>query len=441
MPERLQVGFDETYRILRPDGAVRWIHDHAVMLRDPAGNIFRIVGVAEDITKEQKLEQQFRQAQKMEAIGTLAGGIAHDFNNILAAMCGYTELAKLKLADNPAVRDYLEAVMHAGQRATALVRQILTFSRQQEQAERKSVNIGAVVEETLKLLRSTIPSTIEFIFTHDPDVAPVLADSSQIHQIMMNLGTNAWHAMRDQPGRLEVNLVNFVVDKNMAEMHPRLRLGPYVRLSISDTGCGMDQATQERIFEPFFTTKPLGEGTGLGLSVVHGIMESSDGLITVYSTPGAGTVFHLYFPAYREAAALAPAADGEAPRGEGRRILYVDDELPLAVLGQKTLEQLGYQVVISTKVAEALEWVRAEPGRFDLVITDQTMPGMTGTDFAAQLLKIRADLPIILTTGYSPYLTVARVQALGMRDLLLKPHTLHTLGHAVHRALQEKKSG
>ena len=437
--KRLRVGYDETYRILRPDGETRWIHDRAVLLRDPRGEVYRIIGIAEDITKHQKLEQQYRQAQKMEAIGTLAGGIAHDFNNVLAAMNGYTELAKMKLGDNPVVQDYLTAVMQAVHRATALVKQILTFSRQQEQPQRQSTRLGDVVAETLKLLRSSIPSTIEFSFTQAPDVAPVLADSSQIHQIMMNLCTNAWHAMRDQPGRLAINLENVEVDQSFAETHPRLRPGPYVHLSLGDTGKGMDAATIERIFEPFFTTKPPGEGTGLGLSVVHGIMESYDGVITVYSHPGAGTIFHLYFPAYHEHAVPALPAAKAAPQGEGARILYVDDEQPLAVLGQKTLEQLGYHVTITTKVAEALAWVREAPGRFDLVITDQTMPGMVGTEFAAQLLKIRPNLPIILTTGYSPYLTLDRVHNMGIRDLLIKPHTLHTLGHAVHAALAGKK--
>ncbi len=431
--------YNVVYRILRPDGEVRWIHDRAFPIRNEAGQVYRIVGTAEDISLQHKLEEQYRRAQKMEAIGTLAGGIAHDFNNILAAMTGYTELAKMKLGDNPLVQGYMESVMQAGHRATALVRQILTFSRQQEQQERRSTHIGEVMDEALKLLRSSIPTTIEFVVTKEPGVAPILADSTQIHQIMMNLGTNAWHAMRDRPGRLEVKLENFEVDKLLAELHPRLRPGPYVRLSVGDTGCGMDAATLERIFEPFFTTKPSGEGTGLGLAVVHGIMESHDGVVTVYSHPGKGTIFHLYFPAYHEQVALPPASTRTTPLGAGQRILYVDDEPALANLGQKTLEQLGYEVTISTKVAEALELVRQAPARFDLVITDQTMPGMTGTDFAAQLLKIRLDLPIILTTGYSPYLTVERVHAMGLRDLLLKPQSLQALGQAVHHALTAKE--
>jgi PAS domain S-box-containing protein len=431
-------GYDEVYRITQPDGAIRWIHDRGSLLRNAAGEIYRVVGVAEDITQHRKLEEQFRQAQKMEAIGTLAGGIAHDFNNILAAVNGYAELCKMKAGENSPLRDYLDAISHAGIRATALVRQILTFSRQQEQ-QRRPVRVCDIVDESLKLLRATIPTTIEFVVTKAPQVPTVLADPTQIHQIIMNLGTNAWHAMRDRPGRLEVKVENFEVDKLFAETRPRLRPGPYVRVSIADTGTGMSEATLARIFEPFFTTKPKGEGTGLGLAVVHGIMESHDGVISVYSKPGEGTIFHLYFPAQPGEAIVADAPKGPIPQGQGKSILYLDDEEPLARLGQKTLEQLGYKVTMSTKVAEALEWVRQDPQRFDLVITDQTMPGMTGVDFAAELLKMCPDLPVILTTGYSAYLTTEHVRSLGIRDLLLKPHTIHTLGMAVHHALSGKK--
>jgi len=430
--------FDETYRIVRPDGTMRWIHDRGFPIRNAEGQVYRLVGIAEDITAHRKLEEQFRQAQKMEAIGTLAGGIAHDFNNILAAVTGYAELCKMKVGENSPLRDYLDNIAQAGMRATSLVRQILTFSRQQEQ-QRRPLQLCEIVDETLKLLRASIPATIEFKITMAPTVPLVLADPTQIHQIIMNLGTNAWHAMKDKTGRLEVKVENFEVDRHFAELRPRLRPGSYVQISVADTGCGMDEATLSRIFEPFFTTKPQGEGTGLGLSVVHGIMESHDGVITVYSKPGEGTVFHLYFPVYQGAAASVSTPLTAIPHGGGKRILYVDDEAPLAKLGQKTLEQLGYEVEMSTNVAEALEWVRKEPRRFDLVITDQTMPGMTGMDFATQLLKIRPDLPIILTTGYSPYLTHERVRAAGIRDLLLKPQTVHSLGVAVHHALEPRK--
>ena len=429
--------YDETYRILRPDGAVRWIHDRGFPIRHEQGAVYRVVGIAEDITQQRKLEEQYRHAQKMEAIGTLAGGIAHDFNNILAAMNGYAELAKMAPNVSPLVREYLDTILKAGGRAVALVRQILTFSRQQEQ-QRLTLQLRDVVEESLKLLRATIPSTIEFQTALAPDALTVLADVSQIHQIIMNLGTNAWHAMRDKPGRLEVKLENFTVDAAMAETHAHLRPGPYVRLSVSDTGCGINRATLEHIFEPFFTTKAHGEGTGLGLSVVHGIMEGHDGAITVYSEVGHGTVFHLYFPAHT--GQVIPVAAGEAPipLGGGKRILFVDDEEALAGLGGRILKQLGYVVETETNPVEALEIFRAHPQNYDLVITDQTMPHMTGVDLAKQLLEIRPGLPIIVTTGHSPNLTVTNLQALGIRDLLPKPHTIQLLARTIHRALAVK---
>jgi signal transduction histidine kinase/ActR/RegA family two-component response regulator len=434
-----QVGsFDQIYRIARPDGSECWIHDRGRPIYDAEGKICRLVGIAADVTKEHKLEEQFRQAQKMEAIGTLAGGIAHDFNNILTAISGYTELAITASADNPKARGFLDSIAQAGARAADLVRQILTFSRQQEQ-QLRPIQLREVVEEALKLLRSTIPATIQFKTSYDPQVPTVLADASQIHQVLLNLGTNAWHAMRDQAGCLEVRLESFEVDIHLAEVQPRLRPGRYLRLSISDTGKGMARSTVDRIFEPFFTTKAPGEGTGLGLSVVHGIMQSHGGSIIVYSQPGAGTVFHLYFPAYLGKDSKASLPADPVPRGGGARILYVDDEEPLARLGQMNLERLDYSVEVQTNVVKALALVQANPNRYDLVITDYSMPGMTGIDFAARLLKLRADFPIILTTGYAANLTAERVGALGIRGLLLKPHTGHALGLAVHRALAREK--
>ncbi len=429
--------YDEIYRIKRPDGSLRWIRDRAYPIRNPAGKVYRVVGTAADITETRKLEEQFRQAQKMEAIGTLAGGIAHDFNNILAAMNGYAELAKLAAAGQPQLREYLDTIIKAGNRAVTLVRQILTFSRQHEQ-KREVIQLRSVVEESFKLLRATIPATIEFKITLAPDLLPIYADGSQIHQVLMNLGTNAWHAMRDRSGRLTVALENFTVDATMAETHTRLRAGRYVRLSISDTGCGMDRATVEHIFEPFFTTKTQGEGTGLGLAVVHGIMESHDGAITVYSEVGLGTSFHLYFPAQVGSITVGASSEEPLPLGGGKRILYVDDEEALALLGGKFLRQLGYVVDTATDPVEALALFRGQPEGFDLVVTDQAMPHMTGMDLAKFLLEIRPGLPIIVTTGHAPNLTPQIVQAAGVRALLPKPHTIQLLAMAVHRALTEK---
>jgi CheY-like chemotaxis protein len=279
------------------------------------------------------------------------------------------------------------------------------------------------------------PATIDFDFRFDGDLPPVLADATQVHQVVMNLGTNAWHAMKDRPGRLGLTLEPFGVDSDVAEQHPGLQPGRYVRLSVSDTGHGMDRATLSRVFEPFFTTKGPGEGTGLGLAVVHGIMQTHEGAITVYSQPGEGTVFRLYFPTVESDFAAAPEDELTIPRGHGERVLYVDDEPPLVAMGRKMLERLGYVVDIRTNPHDAIAAVRAQPDRYDLVITDLAMPEMNGTQLADELLIIRPTLPIVLITGYSANLTTARVQALGIRDLLFKPISLRAIGTAVARIL------
>ncbi len=427
--------YDEEYRILRPDGTERWIRDRAYPVRDTAGSLKRWVGVAEDITKYRTMEEQFIHAQKMEALGQFSGGVAHDFNNILATIGGYTELSQIKLTDNPEVREYLGSVMTAVGRAADLVRQILTFSRDQPQ-ERQLIQLGPVITESMKLLRATIPTTIELETELAPHTPTVLANANQIHQILMNLGTNASHAMKDKPGRLKVRLEPCVVDEAHAIAQLRLRPGFYTRISVSDNGSGMEPETLRRLFEPFFTTKTVGEGTGLGLAVVHGIMDSHDGAVTVYSHPGEGTMFHLYFPARDgEAMAVAAVSQEPTPRGQGEHILVVDDEELLAKLGQKTLTALGYKVEIATRPEAALAMVEADPERFALVLTDLTMPGMTGIVLAERVRKIRPGQLIILVTGHGASLTRERVESAGIYQLLLKPASIHTLGTVVHAAL------
>jgi PAS domain S-box-containing protein len=394
--------------------------------------------IARDITERKRRDAQSLQAQKMEALGQFSGGIAHDFNNILSAIVGYTQLAQLVLKENPDVRGHLGAVLKSANRATNLVRQILTFSRQQPE-ERLPINLLPIVNESIELLRATIPLGIEFETSVARDAPTVLANADQIHQVLMNLGVNAWHAMKDFSGRLQVKLERCVVDAAHAATQPRLHPGVYARISVSDTGSGMDPATLRRIFEPFFTTKLPGEGTGLGLAVVHGIMDSHDGAVTVYSQHGEGTIFHLYFPAHAGVAVTAALAEeGPVPRGDGERILVVDDEELLTQLGQKTLVELGYNVEVTTRPAAALAMVRAAPQRFALVLTDQAMPGMTGIILASQLRQIRRDLPILLMTGYSVSLTPGVLEVAGVRQLLLKPINIHSLGTAVHAALAVK---
>ena len=421
----------------RKDGQVIWVSLHGRTTRGADGRIQFYDVTCVDITEGRKLEEQFRQSQKMEAVGQLAGGIAHDFNNILGAIIGNTELAMADAQISPATTDCLDAIMKASHRASDLVQQILAFSRRHE-LERLPMQLQPVISEVLKLLRSTVPTTIEFK-SQLANTSTILADPSQIHQVVMNLCTNAAHAMRGNPGVLKVELAEMEVDAGFAQTHVDLSPGHYVRLTVADSGCGMDRATQERIFEPFFTTKPQGEGTGLGLSVVHGIMKNHDGGITVYSQPGEGTTFHLYFPVL-DAKATAPAAAlPPVPRGHGERILLVDDELELVLLGRKVLEGLGYEVTTKTSALAAFATVRDHPDHFDLVITDLTMPDMNGADLARKLITLRPRLPIILTTGYSATLTPEGARGMGFRELLLKPNTTRTLGEAVHRVLTKAK--
>jgi PAS domain S-box-containing protein len=392
------------------------------------------VAIVQDITSRKQLEEQFRQAQKMEAMGTLAGGIAHDFNNILTAIIGFTQLAQMKLEGNPEVVDFLSSVLKAGKRAAELVKQILTFSRHQA-PQRQVIQLTTVVAECLKLLRATTPATIEIDISLATDAPSVLADASQVHQIILNLGTNALHAMNGLHGRLQVTLDRCIVDAAHAALQSRLRPGVYARVSVADTGCGMDKATMQRIFEPFFTTKPPGEGTGLGLSVVHGIMESHDGAVIVYSQPGEGTVFHLYFPAHSAEETIETDDAPPVVRGRGERILFVDDEELLVQLGQKMLSGLGYEVEAVRQPEAALELFRMEPSRFALVITDHTMPGMTGLVLASRIRQVRPDMPVILMTGFNGTLTPERLSAERIRQMLLKPTTIHALSNAVHKAL------
>jgi PAS domain S-box-containing protein len=429
-----------THRLVRADGSVRIVSETAqIFLDDKTGRPLKVVGIAHDITDRRRLEEQIRESQKMDALGTLAGGIAHDFNNILTAINGYTELAQLALKENPVVRGYLGSVLQAAKRAAHLVRQILTFSRQ-EQLERRPTQLLPVVAETLNLLRATIPTTTAFDLSLASDAPVVFADPTQIHQILMNLGTNAWHAMKGRSGRLGVTLERFQVDARLAAATHGLQPGTYARISVSDTGSGMDPATLARIFEPFFTTKPTGEGTGLGLAVVHGIVDNHDGAITVDSQPGIGTVFRVYLPAFAGEALGAPSELGEGPRGNGERILVIDDEEPLAQLGQKTLSALGYEVEFATRPALALSMVRADPQRFALIVTDQTMPELTGLQLAERLQLIRPGLPIILMTGYAALVTPELAEAAGIRQVLIKPTSIGALGAAVHGALEAEEA-
>jgi len=421
----------------KKDGTFYEVEVAASPVRDNSGTVINYVSMHRDITREVRLEKELRQAQKMEALGTLAGGIAHDFNNILAAIVGFTQMALYKSPEGSPVRRDLERVLKAGSRATDLVRQILTFSRETEQ-ERKPLFIGPVVKEALKLLRSSLPSTIEIRqeIAIAPEEGIVLADPTQIHQVLMNLCANAAHAMRGQSGILRVDLSLVEADDFLVSICPELKPGPYVKLAVSDTGHGIDASVIERIFDPYFTTKGLGEGTGLGLAVVRGIVKSHDGAVAVHSEPQLGTTFHVFLPKIEGKVAQEAAAFEALPTGN-ERILFVDDEQALVDLGKELLESLGYKVAAVTSSVEALELFRSKPDAFDLVITDLTMPGLTGTELARELLAILPNIRIILCTGFSELVDETGVQDMGICEFVTKPYVLSSLSATIRKVLQD----
>ena len=400
---------------------------------DPDGTITHYVAVSRDVTLEANLEAQLRQAQKMEAIGTLAGGIAHDFNNILGAILGFAELA-CEEGDEEQTAVCVEEILKGANRATELVQQILAFSRQSEE-ERQPLYCQLVAEEALRLLRGSLPSTITIERHIERDCGPVFGNATQLHQVLVNLGTNAYHAMRATGGTLTVTVDEVQVQRPLQRGSTTLPPGQYVRLSVADTGQGMDEATLERIFDPYFTTKARGEGTGLGLATVHGIVAAHGGAVFAKSQPGRGARFDIYLPRYfREAEAAPPAPPGKV-RGRGERVLFIDDEEALARLAPVALRRLGYEVTSTTSSAEALERFRQHPDDFDVVVTDQVMPNLTGTDLATAMLEVRPELPIILCTGFSEGIDEDTAQSAGIRAYLRKPVVASTLSEAIQQAL------
>jgi PAS domain S-box-containing protein len=405
-------------------------------VRDERGFIYSVVAMGRDVTREKQLEARFNQAQKMEAIGKLAGGIAHDFNNILSAVIGYTELSLGMAPKGEGLEKNLQEVLTAGFRARDLVKQILAFSRQSPQ-DKKPVQVSLIVKEVLKLLRASLPATIE-IRQELRSNGIVLADPTHIHQIMMNLCTNASHAMKETGGILSIALIDERLDGEFAETHGGIDPGRYVKLSVSDTGCGIRKELLDRIFEPFFTTKDKGEGTGLGLSVVHGIVKECAGTITVKSEPGAGTAFTVYLPLIKKAAEAAVGQKEEYPPGT-EHILIVDDEESIVRMWQQILEKLGYTVEVSRSALEALELFRRRTQQFDLVITDMTMPKMTGDKLAGEIHRIRPDIPIILISGYASTLSREEALALGIKAALMKPADTLALTKAIRHVLDNEK--
>ena len=422
------------YRILRQDGALRWVRIRGFQVKAPSGEVSRIAGIAEDITERRQLEIQFRQAQKMEALGTLSGGIAHDFNNILGAVFGNIHLSRMDLEPGHPALFRLTEIEQAANRAKALVRQILAFSRQQPPS-RKSISLQPIIHEVNSLLRASIPAGIDLITRVDTDAPNVFADAGQIHQVLLNLGTNSWQAMVGDKGRIEIRLSRLEVNDPSAHGLSGLKRGEHALVEVSDNGSGMDASTLEHIFEPFFTTKEIGRGTGLGLSVVHGIVQAHDGAVRVISKPGTGTTFSLYFPAVPAETTSEDASESPIHAGHGQRILLIDDESALANLASTLLRRLQYKVESFVDPAQGLAAFQSAPGRFDLVITDLHMPGMSGLDVLQVVRKVHPRIPVVVTSGLVTESVVNNVRSHGVSEFLQKPSGLRELSEAVWRAL------
>lgn len=383
--------------------------------------------------EKNELEIQLQQAQKMEAIGTLAGGIAHDFNNILAVILGYAEMAKSSCSPDSRVSKDLDQVLEGANRAKSLVQQILAFSRQHE-VEHVPLQPAHIVKETTKILRSSLPTTIE-IKKHIPSsMSLILADPTQIHQILMNLCTNAFHAMEETGGTLDISLQEVALGTQDLSHKPDVNPGKFIQLSVSDSGPGIPTEIQKKVFDPYFTTKETGKGTGMGLSIVHGIVKSYGGFISLHSTPEEGTTFKVYIPSVEKKKQEEHKDDEPIPEGR-EQILFIDDEKLLVEMGRKMLERLGYHVTASSNSLEALEIFKKKPGHFDLVITDQTMPAMTGADLAKEMIEIRPDIPIILCTGYSTTMSEEKAKYIGIKEFALKPLSKKSIAKLIRKVL------
>jgi two-component system, cell cycle sensor histidine kinase and response regulator CckA len=425
----------------RLDGRIIHTIENVVGSFDANGSLIEIKGFIIDNTEQKNLEEQLRHSQKMEAMGTLAGGIAHDFNNILTAVLGNAEMGLLKLPEDSRVQRNLKEILKAGKRARDLVKQILTFSRQERQ-EPRPLEITSIVKEVVKLLRVSLPATIEIRKNITSSTGIILADPIQIHQLLMNLCTNASHAMQKTGGILEVRLANVVMESDSVFHDFDLKPGHYVELAVSDTGCGMDRAVIERIFDPFFSTKTFGEGSGMGLAVVHGIVKGFNGAIKVESELGKGSTFRVLFP--RIAQETVRKADGVLlahHNAEHPRILLIDDDETLVKVGKRMLERFGYQVTGKHSGVEALEAFERRPDQFDLVISDQKMPQMNGLKLVEVLLKVRPDIPIIMCTGFTEELEEEKMRDLGVREFVRKPVVFSELAKVARRVLEQRNRG
>ena len=395
---------------------------------------------AEKTKKE--LEEKLQQAQKMEAIGSLAGGIAHDFNNVLFSIIGFTELTIADMPKDDQNQSNLDQVLVAANRAKEMVQQILAFSRQTK-TEKKPVKIQSIIKEVVKLLKSSIPSTIEIKVSIDKNCNPVFADPGQIHQIIMNLATNAAHAMKEKGGVMEFILKQQKILLEDLSIYPNLHTGTYIKLIVKDTGYGIHSEIIDKIFDPYFTTKKVGEGTGMGLSVVHEIISDHDGEIIVKTKPEKGTAFHIFLPTIEKTTSINQDLEQDItspdpiPTGT-ENILFVDDDAQIAIMTEKILSRLGYHVTLHTDSRKALETFKKNPDKFDVIITDMTMPKMTGTELATKLFKIKPDVQIILCSGHSDLIDKQIARSMGIKEYITKPITLKQIAETIRRVLTKE---
>ncbi|MFN2369324.1 MAG: response regulator, partial [Desulfurivibrionaceae bacterium] len=403
---------------------------------------FRVIMM--DISRRKELEAELLQSRKMEAIGSLAAGIAHDFNNILTSCLGYAEMVREEVGENSKAKENIEHVITAAQRATELVKRILTFSRQGVEAK-KPMPPAPVVKEALQLLRASLPATVEIVEEIDDNSSLIVAAPNMIHQIMINLGTNALHAMEDEKGILSIKTARVELRENDLPDAPKLRPGNYIELTVRDTGHGMDQRTVERIFDPFFTTKDVDKGSGMGMSLIHGIVKDCGGFLKIDSAPEQGTAVHIYFPIVGETEERRAKKRGaekekvpiELPSTGNEHILLVDDEKNIARIFKQILEQFGYKVTAHYSSIETLETFRAAPDSFDLVLTDQRMPWQSGMELAAKIREIRPDMPIILCTGYSSSIDEKEAKEIGIKRIIMKPISAAALANNIREVLDQ----
>ena len=438
--EKIKAGESHEINIISPKDN-RNYRITSMPINNPGGSVSKMT-ILRDITdyitavaEKEKAQAQLSQAQKLESIGTLAGGIAHDFNNILSAIIGFTELAIDETPKGSPIEDSLREVYSAGIRAKDLVKQILAFARQSDE-KRSPIKPGMVAKEVLKLIRATIPTTIEIESQIESD-SLIIGNQTQIHQVLMNLCTNAAHAMEDSGGVLAVSMHDSFFEEN--ELPVDMTSGKYIEIRVSDTGVGIAPENMNSIFEPYFTTKDIGEGTGMGLSMVHGVVESYGGKITVESQLGKGTKFAIYLPITEKSSARENYVSEQLPTGI-ESILFVDDETSIAKMGSRLLERLGYSVATCTNSIDALELFRTKPDDFDLIVTDMTMPNQTGDKLALEAMRIRPGIPVILCTGYSKKISDESASEIGIKAFAYKPFVKVDLAKMVRKVLDDAKS-